>query len=126
MGTPTDRSVFVFRLVGGINKLGHLQFRLVGTPTDRKNTIDGVAVNNAAATLGNLSFVSSLGYDADIVTLDNATKNYLTNSATNATIKFPYRLISLQAEIIFLFTKTPLSAGVPTSRNHIAFSYLFV
>ena len=87
MGTPTDRSVFVFRLVGGINKLGHLQFRLVGTPTDRKNTIDGVAVNNAAATLGNPSFVNSLGYDADIVTLDNTTKNYLTNSATNATIK---------------------------------------
>jgi uncharacterized repeat protein (TIGR01451 family) len=51
-------------------------------------TIGGVSVNGSTATHpGNPTFVNTLGYDADIITINNTAKNYLTNGATSATIK---------------------------------------
>jgi uncharacterized repeat protein (TIGR01451 family) len=51
----------------------------------------GVSVNNVSGSTvspnGNPNFVNTLGFDADIVTLSNGAKNYLTNGASSAALR---------------------------------------
>ena len=50
--------------------------------------LNGVSKNATTSTNpGNPTYTNTLGFDADIVTLNNATKNYLSNSASTATLR---------------------------------------
>ena len=50
--------------------------------------INGVSKNAASSTYpGNPNYVNSLGFDADIVTLNNGTKTFLGNGASSATLR---------------------------------------
>jgi uncharacterized repeat protein (TIGR01451 family) len=100
---PVNVKLGVFAFEGDQGNIGDsLKFNGVGTNylpvTDALNyqdnffnssiDIGGVSINAATSTNpGNPTYVNSLGFDADIITLNNATKTFLGNGAGSANIR---------------------------------------